>query len=257
MSGLGPPKATIGGVGGPNLDGVSVSAIRADPRSIVLTLAIPVGTVAQEETAKQKIYDYFPIKQEVILGIETDAQDVYITAIVESNEFNQFAKVENAVITLYCPNPWFLHSTEETDLAVSSPEVIVYDGDISTGILIVVSIDDTGTIGSLLTITNTHSGVTQTMQIALTDAWSYFASQGVTERNNDEITIDTRLGQKSVIYRRDSGLFTLAYDLLNGVGIDDDWILFHPGSNSFGWYNITGDQYHTVDVTHRPQRQGV
>ena len=106
MTGLGPPVATINGTGGPNFDGLRVASVRADARYLVITLAVSKQGV-QEEQARRTIYKYFPVKQEITFGITTDTKNLSISAFVESNEFNQFAQVENAVISLTCPAPYF------------------------------------------------------------------------------------------------------------------------------------------------------
>ena len=91
MEGLGSPAATVNGQGGPNFDGIRVSSVQVDARHIVLTLAVS-ETGYPEEEARKKIYNYFPIKQNILVGIKTDLKDVYTTAIVETLEMNAFAK---------------------------------------------------------------------------------------------------------------------------------------------------------------------
>jgi hypothetical protein len=231
MSGLGPPKATVNGVGGPSFEGFKVGSVRTDARHLMLTLAIPL-TGTPEETAKQKIYTYFPIKKEVTFGIETDAKDVDITAIVESIEFNQFAKVENAVISLYCPYPYFLSTTLDNPTIASGGTLVTYDGEVETGVLI--DLDFTGTVGD---ITITNSAGTQSMTLDWTAAYNAYDALGYTgygaiPDNGDWCRIDTRHGQKSALYKM-SGYPQINF--MNGVGIDDDWIKLFLGANTLGF----------------------
>ena len=55
IEGLGPPKATVNGQGGPNFDGIRASSVRTDARHLLMTLAVVEGGDLEED-AKQRIY---------------------------------------------------------------------------------------------------------------------------------------------------------------------------------------------------------
>jgi len=216
MSGLGPPKGTVTGTAGPGYDGMRGTFVRTDARHIILTLAV-TATGDAEETAKQLIYDYFPIKGTIVLGITTDAKDVYTEAIVETNEFNQFAKVENAVIGLYCANPWFLDLlSDEVSLPMNTEKNIPYNGDVSTGVYM--SLTFGGTVSNVY-ITNDNGG--QALYIDLSSVGPALIG--------DKLYIDTRIGQKSIIFETFFGIQT---SLLPALGMGDDWIQLHRGDNN-------------------------
>jgi hypothetical protein len=242
IDGLGPPKATVNGTGGPNFDGIRASSVRADARHLLMTLAVTKGGELEED-AKQRIYTYFPVKKTIIFGIETDRKDVYIPAVVESNEFNQFATVENAVISLLCPNPYFVDrvlrsiviSDEDgvpnfecpfsnesltepliefgftTDLPTAE---ISYSGEVQTGMDLTLNFLD---VAQDIIITNNNGD--QTMTIDTSDLEPL--------EDGDQIFINTRVGEKSIWFVRDT-VFT---NIINAVGIDDDWINLRPGGN--------------------------
>lgn len=221
MSGLGPPKGTVSGTAGPSYDGIRGTFVRTDARHIILTLAVTARGDA-EETAKQLIYDYFPIKGTIILGVTTGIKDVYTEAIVETNEMNEFAKVENAVIGLYCADPYFLDLIEQNvRIPYDTLTNVPYVGEVPTGIYMELIIGGT-IIAGTDDIVITNSNRSQSMTIDLT----LVGDSGP----GDKIYIDTRSGQKSIIYR-DAVTF-LQTNLLPGVSINEDWIQLYPGDNN-------------------------
>ncbi len=268
IEGLGPSKATVSGTGGPNFDGVRPGSVRADARHLLMTLAVSEGGELEED-AKQRIYTYFPIKQEIILGIKTDRKDVYIPAIVEQNEFNQFASVENAVISLFCPNPYFLDkllrsiiiddasgvplfefpfSNESlvtptiefgyvTDLPTAE---ISYSGEVETGVDIALNF-----LGAATDIVITNNNGSQQMTIDTTDLEPL--------ASGDQIFINTRVGEKSIYFVRS----TVWTNIINAVGIDDDWIDLRPGSNRIIIDAATGIDNVETELQFRALSEGV
>jgi len=217
MTGLGSPKATVSGVSGPNVDGVRGTVVKTDARHIVLTLAVTARGDA-EEVAKDKIYDYFPVRKTVDFRVTTGSRDVGGEAIVESLEFNQLAKVENAVIGLYFPDPWF-YDIVQTNIAQAfpphwTPKVITNDGDVETGFLLELEAFG-GHAFSELIITNDRGS--QEMRI------NVIYSNG----DGDILRIDSRLGQKSIIV--DTG--STQTDMLQEMDLTSDWLVLYPGDN--------------------------
>ena len=272
IEGLGPPKATVNGQGGPNFDGIRASSVRADARHLLMTLAVANGGISEEE-AKQKIYTFFPIKQEIVFRVETDIKDVYIPAIVEANEFNQFATVENAVIGLFCPNPYFVDVESQKVLMRSRrgiplfefpfendsltedklefgyitdlPTAIIYSGEVKTGadfnLHMLDYVED-------VVITNNNGS--QQMTLDFTDAETFF---GGAVESGDQVFINTRSGEKSIYFVRNA----VWYNMINGVGIDDDWIDLRPGSNRIIINATTGVDSLEAEIKFRALSEGV
>ena len=286
ITGIGPPKATVNSSGGPNFDGVRVSSVRTDARHLLITLAVVGGGVSEEE-AKKKVYTYFPIKQEILFGITTDEKSVYIPAIVEENEFNQFSKVENAAISLYCPQPYFVDMTEQrvnispdsgvplfefpfhndsgfpfwdvdhwdyslleqnlefgfiTDLPTAN---ISYTGQVKTGVEFVLDI-----FGLVENVIITNNNGRQIMTLDFSDAEAYFGSPVM---SGDRVFIDTRMGQKSAYFVRDGVWF----NIINSVGIDDDWIELLPGTNMIVMNAAVGVDQMETDIHFNTLSEGV
>ena len=268
LEGLGPPKATVSGSGGPNFDGIRAGYVRADARQIVLTLAVTAYGEAEEE-ARSLIYTYFPIKQEITFEVETDRNHVYIPAIVEENEFNQFAKVENAVISLYCPNPYFLNMIEHSIVIGDTTAIpifefpfendslinpmlefgevttlptaeIPYNGQVETGIDMVLDFD-----GAATDIVITNDNGNQEMNIDTGDVEPL--------ANGDQIIINTRVGEKSIFHVRGS-TWT---NIMNSVPIGDDWITIRPGGNRVIVNAATGIANVDTELKYRALSEGV
>ena len=268
IEGLGPPQATVSGTGGPNFDGIRASSVRADARHLLMTLAVTEGGELEED-AKQRIYTYLPVKQEIIFGVETDRKDVYIPAIVESNEFSQFATVENAIISLFCPNPYFLDRmlrsiiiddvsgvpnfecpfendslvapTIEFGFVTDLPTAeIAYNGEVQTGAEITLNFTD-----AVTDIVITNSNGQQQMTIDTSDLEPI--------ASGDQIFINTRVGEKSIYFVR-SAVWT---NIINAVGIDDDWIDLRPGGNTVIVDTATGIDNIEIEIEFRALSEGV
>lgn len=271
LDGLGSPKATVNGVGGPGFDGVRVNSIRTDARHLVLSLAMP--NPATEEAAKALIYKMFPIKQNITLGITTDSVEVKTECFVESNEVSQFSKIENATISLICPNPYFMDLVEwesslsydsgiplfefpfsnesltdpliEFGLVTTVPTAqILYDGAVETGAIF--SLFFTGNVGGL-SISNSNGGQIMTIDETVGEALA-----GSDIMTGDTIRINTRSGEKSVEFIRGGN----TYNMIAGIGLDDDWITIRPGINYIVIGATTGVQYIEADIRFNPLREG-
>lgn len=244
FEGLGPPKGTISGTSSPTMAGVQNPVTTIDARHMVLTLAVKPG--ADEEAAKQKVYDYFPIGQTIQLRIATEQKDVIINAIVESNEFNQFAKIENAVISLYSASPYFKGYTE-VDETATNPDTLVYDGEVETGVRIDVGF--TGFPGTSITLNNVNSWDNHEMLISFQPWYDYSSTW---PQNGDTLRIYTWDYAKKIIFIRSGAEF----NLINGLDLDSEFITFRPGNNIVS-LTCTNEEYAEADYIYRPLYEGV
>lgn len=247
LTGLGPPKAVINAIGGPAYDGTDVNLVRTDPRHIVLTLAIPRGGTT-EETAKQKIYTYFPIKQEIIFRVTTGTKDAYIMAYVESNEANQFAKVENFVIGLYCQKPYFIDMTEDSETGIAyTGSTITYGGEVNTGMTLDMSFS--GYVGDWVSITNESYLGSKTIYVDLTYAEDVLGSAN---HSGDGLLINTRFGEKGIWFVRSS----INYPILGYVPVTSTWINLHPDDNDIS-FSATTPANASLDIYYSNLYEGV
>ena len=114
IDGLGPMEVEINSSNFGFFDGSQVNNIRKASREIKFEIKF-YSDNGYIENLRQKTYRYFPLKEKIRLGFETDNRSVYIEGYVKSNEPNIFSKDENTVITVFCPEPWF-QSTSDTTL---------------------------------------------------------------------------------------------------------------------------------------------
>lgn len=105
IEGLGPVKADVNGAELSTMDGSLFNSARQGTRNIILTLKpIPMPTV---ESTRHLTYQYFPVKKEITLRIETDERTLETTGYVESNEPDIFNKNETTQISILCFDPLF------------------------------------------------------------------------------------------------------------------------------------------------------
>ncbi len=235
LTGLGSPKATVSGLSGPTYDGITGEFVRADARHILLTLAI-TARGDEEEIARQKIYDYFPVKEEIRFTVLTDTKEVETWAIVESVEMNQFAKVENAVISLYCPDPYFMGVDELFYWARYHDEgpAVVYAGDQvpASGII---RVRFPKPCGDFLTINNTNGNQIMSLDFAPIGGAGAIG-------HGETIVVDSQVGQKSITHYEYDGTPT---DLLSCFDPTSDWINFRRGDNVL---SLTTDTLEPADA---------
>lgn len=105
IDGLGPPKADLFMSNLAASDGSVFNSARVENRNIVIRL---VYFDADIEACRHKSYQYFPLKKNITLRFVNDSRTVQINGFVESNEVAIFSKMEGSVISVVCPDPWFV-----------------------------------------------------------------------------------------------------------------------------------------------------
>lgn len=257
IDGLGPGKAALSQQSFGLFDGGVVTKARYDFRNIVLNLAF-VNDNGLIEDVRQKSYRYFPIKKQIRLKFETDNRTTYIDGFVESNEPVIFSKNSETKISVICPFPWFKNDSKDNfDFAnddslfefpfsnesldhkliefanvniSNSLKVINYDGDVETGAIFKIIVNNpkaTGTV-KIINAYNSESFTVSLQKIKqiLSLDFSY----------NDEIIINTENGQREVLFNK-QGTY---YNVLSAIDINSNWLMLYPGSNRFTYFN-SGD----------------
>lgn len=120
IDGLGPPKADIFMTSIAAYDGSTFNSSRVDSRNIVIRLVYFGDNI---EELRHKSYTFFPTRRNVTLRFKNDTREVEIAGYVESNEVAIFSKMEGSVISIVCPEPWFLSTkTSDTEQTFSNVE---------------------------------------------------------------------------------------------------------------------------------------
>lgn len=246
IDGLGPPKAVINTTESLGLDGSVYNSARASQRNIVLNMGfVDFPTI---EDARQRSYQFFPIKRRVDILVETDNRIASTYGYVESNEPDIFSRMETAVISILCPSAYltapevvivefsnvinnfeFPFSNESltenlivfSDLVSETEKVIHYEGDAPTGI--------TMHIHFLGLVTNLSIFNEETRESLTIDNDIIVSITGEDIQAGDEIVIVTVRGQKSVTLWRDG----VATNVLNAIVGDSPWFSLEKGDNTF------------------------
>lgn len=249
ISGLGAGKADINVTDMSTNDGSLYNSARAQKRNIVLSLQYLFKSTIED--VRHLSYKYFPIKKKVKLLIETDNRNLEIEGYVESNDPNIFSKDESADISIICPYPFFYsgdgvqttifsgiepmfefpfsNESLNTNLLImgelqnKTENVVVYNGDIETGITISIHAIGEARGISIYNVTTRESMLIDTDKIAR------FTGSGIVA--GDDIIIRTVTGEKSVTLLRGGK----TYNILNCINRNTDWFELVKGDNLFAY----------------------
>lgn len=231
IDGLDPPDAQINTTKNANDDGSIYNSSYVDNRVITITLAIN----GPAEENRINLYKYFKSKMPVRLYYTNGTRDVYIDGYVRNMPIEFFNKKQIAQITIFCPKPFFnssvnnivdfssVYSLFEFPFAIEEPipfsellidqeKTIINNGDIETGMLIVIRAR-----GGLTnpTIYNVETNEYFTLNVSMVEG--------------DEIQINTKKKEKSVIKISNGITTNIVGKLKNG----STWFQLNPGDNLF------------------------
>lgn len=266
IDGLGPPKAYINAGDSIYGDGGYYNSSRYSQRNVVFSLGFYETKTESIEQLRNKTYKYFPAKTELIFTVVTDTKTAVFSGYVETNEPNIFSKEEGTQISVLCPDPflysetytqtifsglmggfefpWENPSTTQSLLEFSSIQIstqgnVVYSGDISTGVVIIIKF-----IGGVTdpTIFNATSG--ETMSISSARVTAITGSNFVA---NDVVVISTTRGSKFITLIRNG----LQYNILSALGTFTDWFTISTGDNVFTYTASAGVSNMQFEIDYR------
>lgn len=271
VTGLGPGSSAINLTEISTTDGAYFNSSRVSSRNIVLSLRFMWDRTIED--SRQLSYKYFPLKRGVTLTIETDNRSLQISGYVESNEPNIFSETEGTEISIICPDPFFKDSRETQQTSFSGIEplfefpfsnesltepllefseivdsierVLVYNGDVETGVTISIK-----AFGEASGITLYNIGTRESMKI-LDNAIESIMGSGLTD--GDEIVICTITGKKSATFIR-NGKST---NILNSIDRSSDWFKLAKGSNIFAYTTESGRNNIQVQIQNSVIYEGI
>lgn len=273
VDGLGSGKADINTTEMSTNDGSLYNSARVPSRNITISLRY-LGTDNIEEI-RHESYKYFPLKRKVTLRITTDTRIAEIDGYVESNEPNIFSSEEGADVSIICPYPFFYSAegdgTQTTIFSGVEPmfefpfcndsltenllimgeiqhkteNVIVYKGDVETGIKITIHAIGPATNVSIYNVTTREVMRINTDRLKALTGSEIIAS--------DDIIIDTTRGQKSAILIR-NGVET---NILNCIDRDSDWFELSKGDNILAYSAEFGNEFLQFKVENKLVYEGV
>lgn len=238
-------------------DGCVINSMKAEKRNIVINLNIK----SPIETNRLELYKFFACKAKITLYWTNDSRDVYIKGIVEKFETNLFDKVQQPQISIICPQPYFISTTEDvigfTDseslfefpFSISLPpgkvisegkgriSQLVDVGEATTGIIIKIS-----AVGGAVTnptVMNRTTGDTFTINYTMSDS--------------QQIVVNSNVGEKSIYLYTGSS----KKNFLSKRKYGTQWITCVPGYNDFYYTADSGSDYMQVEFIMAKKYQGV
>jgi|GEM_PF-2266010 len=232
IEGLDPVKATVNTTSLASVDGESLTGETVPTRNIVLTIRTnPDWNTNFQEGLRKQLFDYFTPKNTVRLVFSTDEfDDVEIYGVVEGVDANPFTQEPQFVISIICPDPYFVKVTPTVITgSVVSPESwptedIGIDGQVPVGF-------------KLKTISPSEDPgfhILGTLIVQVGDpSISTFRLDDQTDASPDFMmfVMDSRPLHKYIrLVNLTSGIFK---NVLNGLEETSVWPLLQPGSNHF------------------------
>lgn len=256
IDGIDPPDAVMNTTHNAGFDGSVFNSSYMDNRTITITLCI--NSPAEEN--RINLYRYLKSKFPVKVMYRNEHRDVYINGYVQSLQIAFFNKKETVQIVIFCPLPCFngaedsvqeMSSIEPlfefpfsiaeegvpfSELVIGQEKSIINNGDVETGVLITV-----------------HAyGNVSTPKIYNVDT-NEFMIFDVDMVEGDEITINTRQGEKSVRMNHE-GTVT---NIIGKMRYGSSWFLLKPGDNIFTTAADDGVENMLVTFTIINQYEGV
>lgn len=237
-------------------DGCLVNSMRAEKRNIVINLNIKPPI----ELNRLELYKFFACKAKITLYWTNNSRDVYIKGIVEKFEANLFDKVQQPQISIICPQPYFIATTEDvigftdseslfefpfsiSDMGITMGEgkgrisQLVDVGEANTGIIVKIT-----AVGGAVTnpsITNRTTGDTFTISYTMSDS--------------QQIVVNSNVGEKSIYLYTGSS----KKNFLSKRKYGTQWITCVPGYNDFYYTAENGSEYMQVEFYFNKKYQGV
>lgn len=255
ISGLGPVKANVNISDSATIDGGAFNGARLSTRNIVMTFDLRLA--ADAEFARHVLYQYFPVKKQIYLDIETVERELRAIGVIESLEPNIFTDAETSQISMICADP-FLYSTAKGQTTMFSgidplfefkfpaddstlvdengwdmlefgeimhkqENTVFYHGDADTGVII--------TIHALAPVENITIYNSRTREFMRIKTDYIETLTGTAYGEGDDIIINTKRGQKSMRLLR-VGRY---YNILNALTRDSKWLQLQKGDNVFAY----------------------
>jgi len=141
ITGLNPVKAAVTTSPYGSVDGASYTGSSVLGRNIVLTLhPNPDWDNWTFEGLRKLIYSYFmPKRNTRLVFFSDDMVPVEISGVVESVEVNMFSKDQEFLVSIVCPDPYFIAldptvvTGQTVRAGVGAPVIVEYNGTIETG----------------------------------------------------------------------------------------------------------------------------
>ena len=237
-------------------DGCLVNSMRAEKRNIVINLNIK----SPIETNRLELYKFFACKAKITLYWTNDSRDVYIKGIIEKFETNLFDKVQQPQISIICPQPYFISTTEDVigftdneslfEFPFSIPDMGITMGEGKGRISQLVDVGEANT-GIIVKITAVGGAVTNPSITNRTTGDTFTINY--TMSANQQIVINSNAGEKSIYLYTESS----KKNFLSKRKYGTKWITCVPGYNDFYYTAESGSANMQVEFIVNKKYQGV
>lgn len=255
IEGLDPPDAQINTTHNAGYDGSVFNSAYEKDRTIVITMTIE----SPAEVNRIALYKYLKTKFPVRVFYKNGTRDVYIDGFVQSMQIGFFQRKQVIQITIFCPRPNFLGTSQAVQEFYTVDALFEFPFDISDPIPfseivtgLEKSIINAGDVETGVTITIDAVGTVENPKIYNVDD-NTFMILDYTLQAGDTVTIDTRQGEKSITLRRAG----TDINLIGALQRNSTWFQLQPGDNVFTTAADSGDQSMMVTFTVVDQYQGV
>lgn len=237
-------------------DGCLVNSMRAEKRNIVINLNIKPPI----ETNRLELYKFFACKAKITLYWTNDSRDVYIKGIIEKFETTLFDKVQQPHISIICPQPYFISTTEDVIGFTDSESLFEFPFSISDmGITMgegkgrISQLVDVGeaTTGIIIKISAVGGAVTNPTVMNRTTGDTF--SVNYTMSDSQQIVVNSNVGDKSIYLYTGSS----KKNFLSKRKYGTQWITCVPGYNDFYYTAEKGSEYMQVEFYFSKKYQGV
>lgn len=256
IDGIDPPDASINTTRNAGADGSVYNSSYINERTISITLAVN----GPAEVNRIALYRFFKVRFPVRLYYSNASRRVYIDGYVQSITVGYFDTKQTAQIVILCPKPLlnsvqtsvqefaavenlfeFPFSIPSSGIPFSSlvryvEKSIINDGDVETGVIIYIKATDVVRNPKIYNVGTSEHYI---LNLSMAEA--------------DEIIINTRRGEKSVVLR--SGGTT--QNVIGALEDGSSWFTLAPGDNLFTVAADAGQENMLVTVEIINQYEGV
>ena len=230
------------------LDGARYNSAKLYTRNIVITVRIN-GDV---ETNRLRLYRFFRTKEWCTFFYANGSVDVQIDGYVEAVECDLFSMSETAQISILCPQPYFRSISEMVADSSAVFSVFCFPFSINIGEPVPISTTVTGADGAVDVYNGSESEAGVTVEVLFSAAAESLEIKNTSSGEyikliydflaNDQVTINTNKGSKSITLIRDGEISNIFPALTEGSA----FFQLIVGNNHFEY--LLDNEINTEDV---------
>lgn len=258
IQGLNPPDATINTSEVALIDGAKFNSAKLNMRTINIAFAIQTSAAYN----RLNVYKVLKSKQYVKLYYNGSYRQVYIEGYIESIDIDYFAMKQIVTCSILCPQPYFMEAQAVVDelqsiiasfhfpfASTADPQLVF--GTINTDVALEVENDGDVDCGMIITL---YARAALTNPKIFNYSTSEYIGLNYSMIAGDQITIDTRQGQKTATLLRNGAETNIFNYIMQG----STWLQLSAHGDAFVYEVGTGSAANLqVTFTHNNLYEGV